>query len=252
MNGDLLDAIFRILDRAERPNSLLVETTGVADPLPVALTFLRSEFQDLIRLDSILALADAENFSPDHFNSRAARSQLRHADIILLNKCDLVTPARLQIVESAIREIADDAHIIRTIRARVPLSLIWSTGLFQAERYAGSSAPASVDGHDSSHSHLEEDEFMSVSFESVRPFVLDKFQDFLNQLPKSVFRAKGILWMEDKEPRYVFHLTGRRFTLEETAWTDTRKNRLVLIGQRLAEGTIRDQLSACLVESIPL
>jgi G3E family GTPase len=94
INNDFLDAIFRILNR--RVDYLVVETSGVSDPLPVVLTFLRSELLDRVRVDSILTVADAASFCLDQFESRAARNQLCHGDVILLNKCDLVGAERLQ------------------------------------------------------------------------------------------------------------------------------------------------------------
>lgn len=251
MNGDLMDAVFRVLERPERVDYLVVETTGVADPLPVALTFLGPEFREATRLDSILALADAENFSLDLFQGRAARHQLLHADIVLLNKCDLVGPERLLEVESKIAGLKEGARILRTTHSRVPLPLILSVGLFESGRYAHGQPTGTGCGHEHGPGHLEEDGFTALSFESDRPFVLAKFQHFLDQLPANVFRAKGILWMEEREERFVFHLTGSRFSLEGGVWTGPRKNRLVLIGQGLDGGGLREQLGACLALGQP-
>ncbi len=99
-NNDLLDSIVRVLGRAEPVDHIIVETTGVADPLPVANTFQRPEFRDLLRLDAIVAVADAEQFSLDLFEGIASRNQLRYADAILLNKCDRVDADRLGSVEA--------------------------------------------------------------------------------------------------------------------------------------------------------
>ena len=90
INNDLVNSIFRLLERREPLDHLIVETTGLADPLPVILTFLRSEFRDRVRVDLVVTLADAENFSLDLFDNQAARNQFRYADAVLLNKCDLV------------------------------------------------------------------------------------------------------------------------------------------------------------------
>jgi G3E family GTPase len=237
-NGDLMDAVFRVLEREERADYLVVETTGLADPLPVALTFLGPEFRALTRLDSILTLADAENFSLDLFQARAARNQLLYADIVLLNKCDLVGEERQRAVQSKIREVKADLPILPTTHCRVPLPLILGVGLFDAGRFAYQANAAG--------SHLEEDGFTSLSFESERPFDLDRFQRFLDHLPANVFRAKGLLWFDGREERHIFHLTGRRFSLEEGAWRGPRGNRLVLIGQRLDREELRQQLRDCL------
>ena len=90
LNTDFIDAVFRIMGRRSDLAYLVVETTGVADPFPVALTFLRTELRDLVRLDSIVTVVDAENFALERFESAAVRSQLVYGDVVLLNKCDLV------------------------------------------------------------------------------------------------------------------------------------------------------------------
>ena len=93
INNNFIDSIFRILARDREVDYLVVETTGLADPLPVVLTFLRTEFRDLTRVDSIITVADAGSFCLDLFESEAARNQLRYGDIMLLNKRDLVDAA---------------------------------------------------------------------------------------------------------------------------------------------------------------
>ncbi|MEB3333745.1 MAG: GTP-binding protein, partial [Cyanobacteriota bacterium] len=105
INGELLDAVYRILERPEPLDYLVVETTGLADPLPVAMTFLGSDLRDLTRLDSIITLVDAENFSDDLLNGEVARSQILYGDLLLLNKCDLVAEERLEALEGQLRAI---------------------------------------------------------------------------------------------------------------------------------------------------
>jgi len=239
LNNDLVDAAFRVLQRAERVDYLVVECTGVADPLPIALTFLRSELHDLVRIDSIITVADADNFSLDLFADTAAQNQLRYADTILINKCDLVTAERLCAIEMKIRSIKGEARILRTTRCRVPLPLLLSVGEFQSDRY-GLHDP----GRD--HAHLANDGFEALSFEAKQPFSADKFQGFLEQLPTSVFRAKGILWIDESEIPRVFHLVGQRFTLDEGQWRGPVRNRLVMIGRNLDKERLRVQLEACL------
>jgi G3E family GTPase len=90
------------------------------------------------------------------------------------------------------------------------------------------------------------DGFTSLSFSSEGPFGLRRFQNFLdNELPAEVFRAKGILWFEESERRHVFHLAGKRFSIDDSDWTGERKNQLVLIGRDLEHDTLRQQLQAC-------
>jgi G3E family GTPase len=248
INGDLVDTIFRVLERKHEIDYLVVETTGLADPLPVVLTFLRSEFRDAVRVDSIVTVADVECFSLDLFDSPAARNQLRYGDTILLNKSDLASPAQLSDVEEKIRTVRDRARIIRTTRCGVPLALILSTGLFESE---GLLADGCAD-HDHEHaSHLQDDGFEAISFQIDRPFAVQKFQQFLEQLPPDVFRGKGLLWLDASDKRYIFHLVGQRFTLDESSSFGTPQNKLVLIGRNLDRDQLRYQLGACCISDAP-
>ncbi|MEP0903437.1 GTP-binding protein [Nodosilinea sp. FACHB-13] len=283
INNDLMEAVYKVLERQDKIDYLVVETTGLADPLPIALTFLGTELRDMTRLDSIVTVVDAENYSLDLFNSQAAHNQIAYGDIILLNKADLVDDADLDLLEVKIRDVKEGARILRTTKSQVPLPLILSVGLFESDKYFGSdSAEAEHDhdhhGHDHhdhethdhancdhDHGHCEHDHddhghahghhsdhlaidgFTSLSFASDRPFAIRKFQHFLdNLLPESVFRAKGILWFDESPKRHIFHLSGKRFSLDDDQWKGEPKNQLVLIGQGLDHDTLREQLNACL------
>jgi G3E family GTPase len=222
VNNDLVDAIARILMRAEPVDHLIVETSGIGDPLPVALTFLRSEFRGAVRLDAIVALADAEQFSLDRFAGVAARNQLRHADAVLLNKSDRVSGEQLDDIEAKLRTVNPGARVLRTTRSSVPLPLILDTDLFRPERAS----------HAHDHTHLDQDGFVSLSFETDRPLSVSRFQAFLDSgRPAGLFRAKGFLWLAETDRSYLFHLVGGRFTLDDIDGAVSRKTRLVLIGR---------------------
>ncbi len=249
VNNDLVDGIFRVLER-EDVDYLVIETTGLADPLPIILTLLRSEFRDQLRLDSIITLVDGENFSPDLFDSQAAYNQLRYADIILLNKCDLAASERLHALEEQIREVRAAGRIIHTVRSSVPLHLIMSVRSFDADLDFVDAADVAEGRHEDGHLHSTTHGFGSVSFASDQPFALDKFQYFLEQqLPDDVFRGKGILWIDNSDKRYIFQLVGKRFSIDETEWVGPKKNRLVLIGRNLDGEGLRLHLEACLALS---
>ena len=263
IRDDIAESVLRLMERSDHIDYLVVETTGLADPLPVALTFLGPELRDLTRLDSIITLVDATNFAPDLFNSDVAYSQIAYGDVILLNKTDLVEEAEIERLEKRIREIKEDARILRTVNSAVPLELILDTDLFQASSLPQEEAHDhdSHDHHDHEHdhdhcehpdhhhshpSHIEADGFNSLAFESDQPFSLDAFQNFLNELPDAVFRAKGVLWFEESPERHIFHLSGRRYTLSSDEWPRQPKNQLVLIGQRLDTARLREKLQACI------
>ena len=260
INEDLVNAVYKILEREEKIDYLVVETTGLADPLPVALTFLGTELREMTRLDSIVTMVDCSNFSLDLFNSEAALSQIQYGDVIVLNKTDLVDEADVDALEVRVRDLKNDARILRTQKSQVSLPLILSVGLFESDKYFETESEHEHDhdhdhhdhehhhhDHDHDHSHhLENDGFSSISFQFDRPFNIRKFQYFLdNQLPESIFRAKGILWFDESPKRHVFHLSGKRFTLEDEEWQKEPKNQLVLIGQNLDEDTLRQQIENC-------
>jgi G3E family GTPase len=283
INEDLINAVYKILEREEKIDYMVVETTGLADPLPVAFTFLGTELRDLTRLDSIITLVDASNYSLDLFNSQAAYSQIVYGDVILLNKVDLVDEADVDLLEVKLRDVKRDARIIRTNNSQVSLPLILSVGLFESDKYY--QAEEKTHSHEEEHhhhhdhnheeehhhhhheeehhdhhhhegehdhhhhsNHLENDGFTSVSFQSDRPFSLRKFQEFLdNQLGENIFRAKGILWFQESQKRHVFHLSGKRFTIDDDDWKGEPKNQLVLIGQGLEHDNLRSILENCLV-----
>ena len=267
INGELLETVDRILEQSKDLDYLVVETTGLADPLPVAMTFLGSELRDQTRLDSIITLIDAENFGEETLASQVGRSQVIYGDILLLNKTDLVDEARLASIESTLKEVKTDARILRSQKGEVPLPLLLSVGLFESDRVVSAAEDHDHNhdhdhshdhghshDHDHSHAHQSADHlaiegFTSLSFRSDGPFGLRKFQNFLdNQLPDSVFRAKGILWFNESERRHVFHLAGKRFSIDDSDWTGERKNQLVLIGRDLDHDTLRKQLQACVAK----
>jgi G3E family GTPase len=307
INGELLQAVYRILERPEKVDYLVVETTGLADPLPVAMTFLGSDLRDLTRLDSIITLVDAENFGEEVLEGEVARAQIVYSDMILLNKCDLVEEARLIELETQLKTIKSEARILRSVKGEVPLPLLLSVGLFESDKVVAQQSHDSCDhdhgvcvheheghdadqqdhphadhahadhspdhghaehghgdhghdhgdhhGHDHGHDHGAEPEhqaiegFTSLSFQSDGPFSLRKFQNFLdNQMPPGVFRAKGILWFNESERRHIFHLAGKRFSIDDSDWPAAPKNQLVLIGKGLDHASLRRQLQACVAK----
>ena len=276
INDDLVQAVYQVLERRDKVDYLVVETTGLADPLPVALTFLGTELRDMTRLDSIVTMVDCANFSLDLFNSEAAYSQIAYGDVIVLNKTDLVDEGDVESLELRIRDIKEGARILRTQKSQAPLPYILSVGLFESDQYfeAAEKHEAHHDHHHHSHdhhdhdehsshehhdhdhhhhhhhhsNHLENDGFVSVSIASDRPFDIRKFQYFLdNQLPENVFRAKGILWFDESPKRHIFHLSGKRFSLEDDEWKGEMKNQVVFIGQNLDQDKLKTQIENCLI-----
>ena len=246
INGELLEAVNKLLSRKDSIDYIILETTGLADPLPVAMTFLGSELRDKVRVDSILTVVDAENLKLEKNESEITVSQIKYADILLLNKCDLVNEDRLIEVECKLNQLKTDARIIRSVNGDVILPLIISIGLFDT---AGFSKKRRHE-HDHEHEHEHSIEgFTSFSFQSKSPLSLRRFQNFLdNQLPGNIFRAKGILWFKESNRKYIFHLAGKRFSLDDSDWNSERKNKIVFIGKGLESSILESQLKDCVLD----
>ncbi|MEL6606307.1 MAG: GTP-binding protein [Cyanobacteria bacterium J06614_10] len=288
INDGLVDAVYRVLEQSDRIDYMVIETTGVADPLPIMLTFLGTELRDLTRLDSVITVVDAETFSPDHFESEAALRQITYADITVLNKTDLVSPEQLEKLADYIGTVKTGSRILYSKQAQVPLPLILDVKYNNPDDYAElvqeeieqteQDLHHGHHGHDHGHhkhgedhgrghhhdehdhghhahehhhhhsDHLENDGFVSVAFESDRPFQVKKFETLLQKdLPQDVFRAKGILWFQESELRNVFQLSGPRYDLQAEEWRSPPQNQLVFIGRHLNAEQLRQQLTDCLV-----
>ncbi|AFY89218.1 MULTISPECIES: CobW family GTP-binding protein [Chroococcidiopsis] len=273
INDGLVDAVYRVLEQGDRVDYMVIETTGVADPLPIILTFLGTELRDLTHLDSIVTVVDTETFTPEHFESEAALKQIAYADMTLLNKTDLASPEKVKELEAYINTVKVGARILHTQHGKAPLPLILDAQLTQPEAYREFLDEEATAGeehdehkHDEHHHHehdrhehhhhehhhhhshhLENDGFVSVSFESDRPMDVKKFESFLQeQLPKDVFRAKGILWFSDSDLRNIFQLSGPRFDLQAEEWRTPPKNQVVFIGRNLNADEIKQNLTCCL------
>jgi len=280
INGELLNTVAKVLEKSEKIDYLIVETTGLADPLPVAMTFAAGDLREKVRLDSIITVIDGENFDFEINNTSVAYSQILYGDILLLNKCDLVNEEKLKKIEKFINKIKKEPRILRSTNSEVGLQTIMSVGLFETDTFkfdkdkedvednshdhsshshdhSSHSHDHSSHSHDhSSHSHDHSSHshdmlnniegFTSVSYETFEPFSLRKFQYFLdNQISQNVFRAKGILWFMESDRKHIFHLSGKRFSLDDEEWTKEKSNKIVLIGKNLDHHTIKNQLSSC-------
>ncbi len=256
INGELVEAIEKLINVNKKLDYIIIETTGLADPLPVAMTLLGSELRDQIRLDSIITLIDAENFNDIALESSIGRSQVIYGDILLLNKCDLVSNKNIEETIAKLKELKNDVRILKSIKGNIPLNLLLSVGLFETDlinekESFNNQSHEHKHEHEHEHMHSEEDnkieDFLSVSFQTTEPFSLRKFQYFLdNQLQSNVFRAKGILWFRESERRHVFHLAGKRISIEDSEWDEERNNQLVFIGKELDTEKMLSQLNECI------
>ncbi len=249
INDGFINSVYQVLEREENIDYLVIETTGLADPFPIIMTFLSTELKFLTRLDAIITVVDAAAFDAKHFDSDAALRQIRYADMVILNKIDLATEDKINELKAFVKDIKPGFRILESKYSRVPLPLILDIGLTQTDNYQADISEFQRN-KSALNNHLETDGFNFISFQSDRPFEIEKFEYFLSeQLPNNIFRAKGILWFQESPARHIFQLSGPRYDLQDDDWTTHPKNELVFIGRNLDKLLIKQQLSECLVKS---
>jgi G3E family GTPase len=245
INGSLIDAVNQVLGQQDI-DYIIVETTGIAEPLPLMMTFLSTSLSNVTRLDGILTVVDVENFSLEQIGSKTFLNQIIYSDIVLLNKTDLVAQAKVIQIEKQINSMKNRAVILHSEHGKVPLPLILDVGKHNYRSLNLTSLQYHLVDF-SVLNHREQDDFMYVSFQSDRPLILEKFSRFLDEkLPSNVFRGKGILWYQGSQMRHIFQLCGQRYNFQRDRWTVSPYNQLVFIGRNLDSEQIKMQLQECL------
>jgi len=226
---------------------LLIETTGIADPGPVAQTFLNiPQLQQFVRMDSIITVVDAEQIEKQMKETETAREQVAMADFLLLNKTDLVSPEDLDKLEAKVRELNPHATIFRTSQSQANLKEILDMNAFKLDQKL-SVDPEFLNELNTRHHH----DIQSFSFEFDRPFNVEKFEFFVQKLSESekVYRSKGFISIAGNPRRAIFHGVNNRFTIMwDRLWEkdEKRTSQLVFIGKSLDEKKIRAELEKCL------
>jgi G3E family GTPase len=226
---------------------LLIETTGIADPGPVAQTFLNiPQLQQFVRMDSIITVVDSEHIEKQMAETETARDQVAMADFLLLNKTDLVESATVDRVEAKARELNPHAQIFRTNHSQVNLKELLDMHAFDVDQKL-TVDPQFLDELNTRHHH----DIVSFSFTFDRPFNIEQFEFFVQRLSEKekVYRSKGFLSIAGNPRRAIFHGVNNRFTLLwDRLWekAETRTSQLVFIGKHLNEGAIRAEIEKCL------
>jgi len=250
VRGDLIRIIEGLMKRKEKFDGILVETTGLADPGPVAQTFFTDEdVKARTRLDAIVTVVDAKHFLTQLAQGDEAEEQVAFADVILLNKTDLVSEADLETVEAKIHAINPLAKIHRTQKSEIELGAILDKGAFDLNRILEFEPDFLEHGHDHDH----EEEVTSLSVTADKPVDPEKFQKWMGALLQlrggDIFRSKGILAIDGAPRRYVFQ--GVHMMMDSdwgSAWKngEQRSSKLVFIGRNLDGDNLRRGFKDCL------
>ena len=282
VRGDLVRVVRNLLRRKGRFDAIVVETTGLADPAPVAQTFFMDEdVRERARLDAVVALVDARHFAQTLKDAPEAEDQVAFADVVVLNKTDLADEDALTALETTVRRINPHAAIHRAERSNVALDAILDRGAFDLERVLADDphflhahdhdhadhecGPACDHHHDHDHGHGHGHGKLdaathdtTVTSISLSGGTLDpkKFFPWVNKITQAdgpdILRLKGIVALDGDDERYV--VQGVHMIVEgdhQRPWKDgeERRSRLVFIGRGLDADKYRRSFAACQVEA---
>lgn len=281
VRGDLMRILADLMKRNGKFDAIIVETTGLADPAPVAQTFFVDEnVGKKTKLDAVVTVTDAKWLNDRLKDAPEAKNQIAFADVILINKTDLVSPDELSEIEARIRSINPYAKLHRTQRAQIALNEILERNAFDLERILdiepafleskdhdhhhdhGHGHGHHHDHHDHDHkhddhhggvTHYHDEEMQSISLKTDKPLDADKFfpwvEDLVQKEGPNILRSKGILSFKDEDRRFVFQ--GVHMILDgdhQRPWKEDerRQSRIVFIGRNLPEKAITEGFESCI------
>lgn len=274
VRGDLIRTLHSLLDRAGQFDAVMIETTGLADPGPVAQTFfVDPSLQERFVLDSITTVVDARHLPMSLQQGTEAEEQIAFADQIILNKVDLIDAAELDRLLATLRSINAFAPVLPTQRAQVPLSTVLDRAAFDLDRIQtvhpdflqpAHGEPGHVHDehcqeHDSEHSHFDHTRHIdSLVLTSDQPMDAERVStwlgDYLAENGRDVLRVKGIIDAAGDDRKLVFH--GVHMMVEgdfQRPWPEheQRLTQLVFIGRHLDPGQLQQGLDACRADARP-
>lgn len=249
VRGDLIRILDGLMKRKGKFDAIIVETTGLADPAPVAQTFfVDQDVGDATKLDAVVTVTDAKWLKERLKDAPEAKNQIAFADVIVLNKVDLVTAEELADVETAIRAINPYAKLHKTTRCDLPVDALLDRNAFDLDRILD----IEPDFLESGHHHHHSDDVRSMSFTIPGDVDPEKFMPWINDISQAqgpnILRSKGILAFKDEPRRFVFQ--GVHMILDgdlQRDWKagEKRESRLVFIGRDLNENELRKGFEDC-------
>jgi G3E family GTPase len=249
VRGDLIRILDGLMKRKGRFDAIIVETTGLADPAPVAQTFfMDQDVADVAKLDAVVTVADAKWLSDRLADAPEAKNQIAFADVIILNKIDLVSEDELKDVEGRIRALNPYARIHRTTRCAVPIGEVLDRNAFDLDRIMALEPEFLEEGHH--HHHDKDMQSISVKLEGeVDP---ERFMPWISDLTQregpNILRCKGIIAFPEEPRRFVFqgvHMILDGDLQREWRADEERVSRVVFIGRDLDTEKIRAEFLSC-------
>jgi G3E family GTPase len=219
---DLVAAVTQVMAHPEQPEYILLEASGVADPSGIALTFMDGDMRDRIRLDSIMCVVDAEQIFAVPEMMELKLRQVAFADMLILNKVDLVTPEEIERIKAWLDDRFHRYRLVEASGGNVPLEILLSVGRFDPARLDGRpphdkpNHPPDCDDpdcghHVHGHQHDHSQVFSTWSYETDEPLSLEALRETARYLPVSVYRCKGVVHTaEEPNRRVILQVVGKR------------------------------------------
>jgi G3E family GTPase len=250
VRGDLMRIIGNLMRRRDKFDHLVIETTGLADPAPVIQTFFVDDaLREQVALDAVVTLVDAKHVA-QHWDADEVLEQIAFADIVMLNKTDLVSIETLNELESKVRSMNAFAKIYRTQDSQIEMDKILAVGAFDLDRTLTVEPGFLTEDHE----HEHDDGITSVAILESAPIDPNKLQSWISELLQTkgadIFRMKGILNVGESDHRYIFQGVHMIFDGRiDRLWqkNEQRKSELVFIGRNLDRELMEQQFRDCLV-----
>ena len=258
IRDDLSEAVIQVIERPERPEYILLEASGVAEPTGIALTFADDpSLIDRVRLDSIICVVDAEQVFAAPEQMELKIWQVATADMLILNKTDLVGPDQIERIRGWLDDRLHRYRLLEASRCDVPLEVLLGVGRFHPGSLEPDRTPHSPGCTDPGCDHAEhtghDHRFESWSYETDRPLSLDALRITAGKLPANIYRAKGVVAAsEAPERRAVLQVVGKRVDVSfDGDWGgQAPRTRIVAIGAAgtIAPGDLETHFAACLAD----
>jgi G3E family GTPase len=254
IRDDLVNSLEQLLTREDAIDYVLLEASGVSDPGSIVMTFLDQKYEGLLRLDSITCIVDAEAIFADGddvaLNTLKIR-QIGFADMVVLNKVDLVGPEHIEVVKEWIGHHLNRIRIIEATRCDVPLEVLLAVGRFDPVNVISRRDDSDGEEHEHHHEHGDvRAMFQTWSYESDRPFSLELLRQMVRrELPASIYRCKGIIFAADSpDKRLTLQVVGRRTEIFELdGWGErTPRTQIVAIGAAIDSQELSNKFDACI------
>ncbi len=252
VRGDLIETLGRLQERAGKLDGILIETTGLADPAPVASTFfVADDIKAGIRLDAFVTVVDAVNLEANLAQSNEAVEQVAFSDVILINKIDLVSPEQVRSIEARIRKLNPLATIHHTANAEIDIDKVIGVGAFDLVQKLEVDPEFLGD-----HEHEHDAAVSSFVLEETRPIDINRFVLWMNEVAQTrgddLYRTKGIFNAQGFRERLVFQSVRMLTTMRpDRAWAEDEKrlSQFVVIGKNLDRAAFAEGFARCVVRS---